>query len=152
MADRYYNPFQGIDVNVPVEFHEHLTRYSQREGRAVIDNSPFPRMVDMWLLAVCIAARLGLEPADATKYKTVKVIEGSIFSSDPWRVEILMLLGLSYADTVDIVSEPRKIMALANGLAIAGLPKVIEMLTDSAGEPIWNLSDSIEKVLRRKAA
>lgn len=152
MADRYFNPFQGIDVSVPTEYHEDMSRYSQREGRAVIDHSPFPRMVDMWFLAVCTAARQGLEPAEAGKYKTVKIIDGSIFGSDPWRVDTLMLLAIAHTGTVDIVAEPRKIMTLANGLAVAGMPKVIEMLKEGAGEPIWNLSDSVDKVLRGRGS
>ena len=32
MADRYYNPFQAIDINVPVELHEAFTRVLS-EGR-----------------------------------------------------------------------------------------------------------------------
>jgi hypothetical protein len=154
MVDRYFNPFQGIDVSVPVEFHDDITRYSQREGRPILDQSPFPRMVDMWLLAVCVAARAGLEPADIAKYETRKIIEGSIFSSDPWRVHTLMLVAIAQADNVDIVAEPRKMMAIANGLAIAGLPKVIEMLKGGGGDPIWNLSEAVEELVkpRRVAA
>ena len=57
MADRYFNPFQAIDINVPVEFHEAFTRYCQRSANAVIDQSPFPRMVDLWFLSVCVASR-----------------------------------------------------------------------------------------------
>jgi hypothetical protein len=43
-------------------------------------------------------------------------------------------------------------MGIASGLAIAGLPKVIEMLKDGDADPIWNLSDSVETMLREKAA
>jgi hypothetical protein len=43
-------------------------------------------------------------------------------------------------------------MALASGLAVAGLPKVIEMLKDGEGEPIWNISDAIDAVLRKQKA
>lgn len=149
MADRYFNPFQGIDVNVPVEFHEAFERYCQRRADAVIDQSPFPRMVDLWFLAVCIAGRLGLDPADIAKYDTRKIIDGSIFGSDPWRVHTLMLVAIGKSGDVQIVSEPRKMMALANGLAVAGLPKVIEMLKDGDAEPIWNLSDAVDTLLRK---
>jgi hypothetical protein len=150
MADRYFNPFQAIDINVPVEFHDTFTRYCQTSGNAVIDQSPFPRMVDLWFLAVCVAARLDLEPIDLGKYETRKIIDGSIFGSDPWRVHTLMLLAIGKSGNVDIVSEPRKMMSLASGLAVAGLPKVIEMLKDGDGEPIWNISDAIDMVLRKK--
>lgn len=150
MADRYFNPFQGIDVSIPIEYHDDISRYSQREGRAIIDQSPFPRMVDMWFLAVCIAAHLGLEPADTSKYETRKIIEGSIFGSDPWRVHTLMLVAIAYTGGVDIVSEPRRMMAIANGLAVAGLPKVLEMLKDGDGDPIWNLSGAVEVLITPK--
>ncbi len=40
-------------------------------------------------------------------------------------------------------------MALANGLAVAGLPKVIEMLKEGDAEPIWNLSDATDAILRK---
>lgn len=152
MADRYFNPFQAIDINVPVEFHEAFTRYCQRSADAVIDQSPFPRMVDLWFLSVCVAARLGLEPADTTKYETRKIIDGSIFGSEPWRVHTLMLIAIGNTGNVQIVSEPRKMMALANGLAVAGLPKVIEMLKDGDAEPIWNLSDAVDVLLRTEKA
>jgi len=152
MADRYFNPFQAIDINVPVEFHEAFTRYCQRSADAVIDQSPFPRMVDLWFLSVCVAARLGLEPVDTSKYDTRKIIDGSIFGSDPWRIHTLMLIAIAKTDDVLVVSEPRKVMALASGLAVAGLPKVVEMLKDGDAEPIWNLSDAIDGILRKSIA
>jgi hypothetical protein len=71
---------------VPVDLHEAFTHYCQTAGDAVIDQSPFPRMVDLWLLAACVAARLGFEPANISKFDTKKIIEGSIFGSGPWRV------------------------------------------------------------------
>ena len=148
MADRYFNPFQAIDINVPVEFHEAFTRYCQRSANAIIDQSPFPRMVDLWFLSVCVASRLGLEPAAIEKYDTVKIIDGSIFGSEPWRVHTLMLIAIGKTSDVRIVAEPRKMMALANGLAVAGLPKVVEMLKEGDAEPIWNLSDAIDEILR----
>ena len=152
MVDRYFNPFQAIDINVPVELHEAFTRYCQRSGDTVIDQSPFPRMVDLWFLSTCVAARLGLEPADIAKHNTRKIIDGSIFGSDPWRVHTLMLIAIGKTGDIQIVSEPRKMMALANGLAVAGLSRVIEMLKDGDAEPIWNLSDAIDVLLRKAKA
>ena len=99
-----------------------------------------------------MAARLDLEPAATTKYDTRKIIDGSIFGSDPWRVHTLILIAIGKTGDVQIVSEPRKMMALANGLAVAGLPKVIEMLKDGDAEPIWNLSDAVNSLLRKEKA
>lgn len=152
MADRYFNPFQAIGINVPVELHEAFTRYCQTVGNAVIDQSPFPRMVDLWFLSVCVAARLDLEPVDIGKYETKKIIDGSIFGSDPWRVHTLMLVSIGKTGDVQIVADPRRMMALASGLAVAGLPKVVEMLKEGDAEPIWNLSDSLDDLLRKQKA
>ncbi len=148
MADKYYNPFQAVDLNVPVELHAAFERYCQTGGKAIIDQSPFPRMVDLWFLAVCVAARQGLKPAEMDNLDSKKIIDGSIFGSDPWRVHTLMLVAIGISGDVDIVSEPRKMMALVNGLAVAGLPKVIEMLEEGDAEPIWNISDGVEEIIR----
>ena len=71
-------------------------------------------MVDLWFLSVCVAVQLGLEPADTAKHDTRKIIDGSIFGSDPWRVHTLMLIAIGTTGDVQIVSEPRKMMALAS--------------------------------------
>ena len=152
MVDRYFNPFQSIDINVPIEFQEEFNRYCQRSADPIIDQSPFPRMVDLWFLSVCVAVRRGLEPIDISKYKTWKFNDGSVFSSDPWRVHTLMLIAIGKTGDVQIVSEPSKMMTLASGLATAGLPEVIEMLKDGDSEPIWNLSDAIDEIMRRHLA
>lgn len=149
MADRYFNPFQAIDINIPVEFHDAFTRYC---GNAGVDDSPFPRMIDMWFLAVCLAARYGLQPSDISKFETKKIIEGSIFGNEPWRVNALMLIAVGQTGDLQIVSEPRKMIAIASGLAVAGIPKVIDMLKDGEAEAIWNLSDAIDETLRKKSA
>ena len=150
MVERHFNPFQAIDITVPVKFHEAFTRYCQRSANATVDQSPFPRMVDLWFFSVCVAARLGLEPADMTKCETRKIIDGSIFGSDPWRIHCLMLVAIGKSGDAQIVAEPRRIMTLASGLAASGLPKVIGMLKDGGAEPIWNLSESVDRMLRKK--
>lgn len=147
MVDRYYNPFNTIDINVPIKFHDDCTRYCLSSGNTVVDHSPFPRMVDLWFLSLCVASRLGLEVEDITKYETRKIIEGSIFSSDPWRIPVLMMIAIAKTGDVQIVSEPRKIMTLANGLAVAGFPKIFEMLQEGGSEPIWNLSDGVNSLM-----
>ena len=148
MIDRSYNPFQGIDVYVPAEFHEALDRYCQTgSGRAVVDHSPFPRMVDLWFLAVCIACRLGLAAQEVGTGKRVKMIDGQIFASDPWRIATLMLIAIQSTGKVAIVAEPRKMMDVVGRLAVAGLPEVVEMLQDGPAEPIWNLSEALRRVL-----
>lgn len=148
MADRYFNPFQGIDLTVPVEYHDDMVRYSQREGKAILDQSPFPRMIDLWFAALCVAARLKFGPVDYSKSETRKFQEGSILSSDPWRVHTIMLIAIAHTDSVEVVAEPRKMLTIASGLAVAGLPRVFEMIKDGTGDPIWNLSDAVAAMIQ----
>lgn len=63
-----------------------------------------------------------------------------------------MLIAIGKTGDVQIVAEPRRVMALASGLAVAGLPKVIEMLKDGDADPIWNISDAIDGLLREQRA
>ena len=39
---------------------------------------------------------------------------------------------------------------LANGLAVAGLPHVLDMLKDGGSEPIWNLSEAVESLVPKE--
>ena len=152
MADKYYNPFQSNDVRVTKEFHQEFQRYCQSQGTVDIDLSPFPRMIDFWFLSLCVACQLELEPVDITKLDTVKIIDGSIFSSDPWRIDVLMLVAISQSDDLSIASKPRQMLSIASGLATAGIPKVLEMLKDGDAEPIWNLSDAIDTLIRLQSS
>ena len=152
MTQRYHNPFAGIDLIAPIEQRDLYDRYCQTAGRAVIDQSPFPRMVDLWFLGLALAARKGLTPVDLSKQGTFKFIEGSIFDRDSWRVQAVMLIAIAMEDSVEIVGEPRRMMAIANGLAAAGIPNVVEMLCDGDQDPIWNLSEGLDAYLRKNVA
>jgi len=140
------NPFQRNELSVPEEYHDYFKRYCQTstDGEKIdIDKSPFRRMVDMWFLAVCIAINQGLKPMEFKGKKTVKIIDGTIFSSDPWRINALMLMAVGYTKNVEILTSPNDLMKLANGLAVAGLPALIDMLETGSSDPIWNLGDNI---------
>ena len=143
-----HNPFQAIDISVPAADHETYTRYCHRGTVARVDDSPFPRMIDLWFFAICVAVRLGLKPQEVTG-KTTKIIDGSIFVSDPWRIHALLMIAIAETNDVSIVSEPTKIMNLANGLAAAGLPRVVDMLNEGSADAIWNLSDSTSSLLQQ---
>ena len=149
MAQRYHNPFAGIDLVAPVEQRDVYDRYCQTGGRAVIDQSPFPRMVDFWFAGLSLAARKGLQPVDLAKQETFKFIEGSIFDRDSWRVQAVMLIAIAVEDNIEIVGQPRRMMAIANGLATVGIPEIVDMIRDGDQDPIWNLSEELDEKLRK---
>jgi hypothetical protein len=152
MTHRYYNPFAGIDIIAPAEQRAAYDRYCQTAGRAIIDQSPFPRMIDFWFAGLSIGARKGLEPRDLSKQDTFKFIDGTIFDSDSWRVQAVMLIAIAVTDTVEIVGEPRRMMTIANGLAAVGVPYVVEMLCQGDQNPIWNISEALDEILRKNKA
>lgn len=150
MTQRYHNPFAGIDLIAPVEQRDFYDRYCQTAGRAIIDQSPFPRMVDFWFAGLSLAARKRLEPAELTRQETFKFIEGSILDRDSWRVQAVMLVAIAVEGKVEVVSEPRRMMAIANGLAAAGIPFIVDLLRDGDQLPIWNLSEGLDEILRKQ--
>ena len=151
MAQQYYNPFANINLIVPIEQHDFYNQYCQTGTRASVNQSPFPRMVDFWFAGLSLAARKQLKPVDLTNHKTIIIIEGAIFDRDSWRVQAVMLAAIAIEDNVEVVGDPHRMMAIANGLAAAGVPHIVEMLQrDRNLDPIWNLSDSLYEILEEK--
>ena len=150
MTDQYHNPFANMDLIAPIEHRDFYDRYCQTGGNTTVDQSPFPRMVDFWFSGLSLAARRQLKPVDLVGQETFKFIEGSIFDRDSWRIQVVMLIAIAVEDDVKIVGEPRRMMTIANGLAAAGIPHIVEMLRDGNQDPIWNLSDAIDEILREE--
>ena len=107
-------------------------------------------MVDLWFTGLSLAARKQLTPVDLSEQKTTKFHEGSVLDSDSWRVHTIMLVAIAIDGNVEIVGEPHRMIAFANGLAAAGVPHIIEILRDGDQDPIWNLSDSLDEILKEK--
>jgi hypothetical protein len=57
-----------------------------------------------------------------------------------------MLIAISETAQVDVVEQPRKMVVTENGVAVAGLPRVIDILNHGTEDPIWNLSDSLQSM------
>lgn len=141
-----YNPFQALDLKVPSEFHEDLTRYSRSQSLAgekknPLDN-PFDRYVDLWMLGVCLGARAG-RTVDLKGPASEKFITGVVLATDPDRIELLELLAIGHTGDPYIVAEPRRVIDLANGFAAGGVPSVVEMLKNGRNRPLWNLTEAV---------
>lgn len=148
--DKYYNPYQMQELRFPKIYQEQVQRFTQtksEDGKKIQPSqSPFPRMVDIWLLAVCFGARKGKRNS-LSKEETYKVVEGTIFTSDSWRVDLISLLAIGYTSNAEILNQPREVIQLLNELAAAGLPEVFQMLQDGYSEPIWNISTYLIEIL-----
>jgi len=138
------NPFQSLELKIPDAYREEVDRFCQTQpgggSRPSPDDSPLERQIDIWFLAVCIGARKNKR----TKLENPhRFIWGDILSRDPFRIELLELLAISYTKDPWILEKPSEIMDLANELAASGLPMVINMLKDGNAKPIWNLTDNL---------
>ena len=150
MAQQYYNPFANINLVMPIEQRDFYNQYCQTGSRASVDQSPFPRMVDLWFAGLSLAAQKQLKPVNLADHKTVIIIEGAIFDRDSWRIQVVMLVAIATEDSVEVVGNPHRMMAIANSLAAAGIPHIVEMLNEGNQDPIWNLSDSLYEILEEK--
>lgn len=150
MAQQYDNPFVGLGLILPEAQRDFYDQYCQTQagGRRNVDRRPFRRMVDLWFAGLSLAARKQLKPIDLAKEKTSEFITGEIFDrEDSWRIQTLMLVAIAVEENLEIVQDPRHMMDIANGLAAAGVPHIVEMLHGDQ-HPIWNLSEALDNLLR----
>ena len=141
------NPFQNLELRIPEAYRDEVDRFCQTQpgggARPSPDDSPFERQIDIWFLAVCIGARKGKR---TQLVKPHRFIWGDILSRDPFRIELLELLTISYTNDPWILEKPSEMMDLANELAAAGLPEVVDMLKAGNAKPIWNLTDNLTEL------
>lgn len=145
------NQFAGTDIYLPENFKEYFRRYclTRTEGsKNNPEDSPFPRMVDMWFLAMCLAVREGLAPVMDVKGATYKAIEGVVFGSDLWRSNAIMLIAIAHTGGIQVTANQNEMMRIANGFAIAGLPTLIARLEERGGDTALDyLSDEMLEIL-----
>ena len=76
------------------------------------------------------------------------MIDHFLFASNPWRVHMQILIAIGKANDLHVTSATREMIAVANVLAVVGLPKVIRLLKEDDNEPISHFSDPADSVLR----
>lgn len=144
-----YNPFINIDLRLPKAYFDDVKRYCQTRpegGKADPTQSPFPRYVDFWFLAVCVGAEQATKLPDEPVGGWQQFITGSEgLASDGWRIDLLELLAIAAKDDVAVVGEPRQVLDIANRYAAAGVPQVLEWLKSGQSDPIDNILDRLRQ-------
>jgi len=148
MAQQYNNPFRNMTIVSPTEQRADYDHYCQTGQGAKADKTPFPRKVDLWFAGLSLAMRKNLKSIDLTKEKTVSIISGSIFNTDGWQAQAIMLIAIAVEGNLEVVLSPRRMMDIANGLAAAGVSHIVKMLNEGPRTPIWNLSDALDDLLQ----
>jgi hypothetical protein len=150
MSETLTSSFAGQEVNAPIKFREFFQKYSQTTGGSTVaelNRKPFPRMVDFWFLAICVAVRKGLKPVDLDGQETYKAIEGAAIVSPEWRTQALRLIAIAETKNPEVVKDPRQMMRIANGLAFAGMPHLIEILEQNPDDEAFCLADDLVALL-----
>lgn len=152
MNHKYDNSFANQWLIAPNIQRDYYDQYCQTQtvGQANCDRRPFRRMADLWYIGLVFAARKKLEPYDLTENTFPFISVGEIFNPDGWEIQFLMLIAVAKEENLEIVGEPKRVVDIANALAAAGVPHIIEMLQSGELDPIWNLSESIDEMLREE--
>jgi len=56
---------------------------------------------------------------------------------------------MGHTKNAEIANDPKEVLTLASGFAVAGMDKLLEMIKDGDSEPIWNLSDELDRLLKK---
>jgi hypothetical protein len=96
--------------------------------------------VDLWMASICVAVAEGREVNVPTQTATWRFEYGSRLQGQTAWIDLLQMVAIVHFRNPAVVADSRIVIDLANALAAAGLPSVIQMMTDGYDKPLWNLS------------
>lgn len=127
------NRYASIDLFMPEDLHRVIREH-------VGANHAFPRQVDAWWIGFCLGVRNN--HTRPLPEKRTKFMDGSILSSDPWRIIHLELVALGLRGE-EILTRPREVVQLATEHANYGLELLVEALT-AQNEPTLTLMNFLD--------
>jgi hypothetical protein len=144
MTTRDYNPFTQMELRLPSAYREQVSRFSRTREAAVggskPQDSPFPRYVDLWMASVCVGAAEGAPIDLPLKLDTWRFEYGARLQGATVWIDLLQLLAIAHFGEARVVDDSRRVIDLANAYAAAGLPKVMDMMTQGHQGPLWDLT------------
>ena len=140
------NPFASYNVEIPNKYRESVISFSRTGGnKSTAEYAPFKRQVDFWYLAFLIGISKGLDPeSDADTYNATPA---TILSSDPYRINHMLLAYLGATENTESVSNYRAVFDYCLGVANAGMPYLIQIMSAPDEPPLWSLFDELEKLI-----
>lgn len=119
-----------------------LRQWVARRGGEGHEQAPFDRQVDLWWLALCLGVQEGQRAQVPAADRRTKFADGSILSSDPWRITHLSLLGIAELGE-DALSRPAEILRMANEYVVTGI-RLLRVVLEGAAEPALTLWSRLE--------
>jgi hypothetical protein len=130
------NPYASQDLSIAAEVSERIGDFVSRSEK---DGKPFARQVDAWWLGIGLGVHMGYRTP--LPNKTVKFNDGSILSTDPWRINHLELLALAEEGDA-ILDKPAQVIRIASEYANTGLPWLVDKLLGQH-EPVLTLMNRL---------
>lgn len=139
------NPFASYNIEIPNMYKDNIHKYCQSSGnKNTVMYSPFERQVDLWFIAFLYAVNKKLTPEKVSD--TYNATTAAILSSDPSRINTIQLSVLGLTKDIDYLKDPRRVFDYCLGLANAGIPYVIQALSDPEDSPLFSLTDLLESL------
>lgn len=131
------NVFSGQNISLPTELRDHVHRLCQTRVDGFnnrLEDSPFPRMVDFWFAGFCLAVAKNLPPSSISPKNSYNAIEGNVFGSDNYRSDMMVLFCISRTGSLDIITEPARMLRFVNEYAVTGMNEIIGICEKSKGD------------------
>ena len=129
------NRYASADLFMPDDLHRVI-----REHVGI--NQPFARQIDAWWIGFCLGVRHSQTRPLPAPDKRVKFMDGTVLSSDPWRIIHLELVAVGLRGE-EILTRPREVMQLATEHANYGLEMLVNALTGQ-NEPTLALMNFLD--------
>ena len=140
MTQKYFNHFARSNLLYPADQREYYLTYCNERTS---DRQPFALQLDLWFAGFSLAVGRGLKPVNLSGRQPVHFADGTTLDRDSWRVQAIMLAAIAVEKSAEVAINPNRMIAIANGLAAAGVPHIVDMLTDGKDDAIWNLSECL---------
>lgn len=137
------NPFSSFNIEMPKKYDDQIKSYCMTGGGSKSrEQSPFDRQVDFWYSAFLLSVKYKLAPA--TEKDTYNVTPATILSTDSYRITHIQAAYLAITEDFEGLAENKKVFDFAIGMANAGIPKLLQILSDTDQKPLWNILDEVE--------
>jgi len=140
------NPFASFEIHIPKKYQESVKKYCRTGSKETPESAPFERQVDFWFMAFLIAVNKQLDPEK--EQDTYNATAAHIL--DQKRISFMQLVVLGITEKFEILADHRAVFNYCLELANAGIPYLIQVLSDPDDRPLWAILSEIESLTKKQ--
>lgn len=139
------NPFESYQIAIPSKYSDKVKQFcKQSNPQITAQYTPFNRQVDFWYFAFLYAIKEDLSPDHFTDMSNITA--ASIL--DDYHINHIQMAYLAKNLDIESLTSTRDIFNYASDMANAGIPHVIQLLSDEDDTPLDNLFFYLEKHMK----